>query len=833
MKKLLEEKFFPFVIKPGRYAGGEPGQIVKDPQGRTLYLHAFPDKYEIGHSYLGLQTLYHVVNRDDRFAAERVFAVDRDAEEVLRREQLPLFSLESKRPAGEFDAIGFTLTYEMVYTNVLAMLDLAGIPLHSADRDDSHPLIFAGGPAVFNPEPMITFIDLFFIGDAEEGLPQILGILHEMKGAGRVEKLERIVREVESVYVPRFYDDDRRPVADFAPAEIKASIVPQLKPDYYPDCPIVPLIETVHDHLSIEIMRGCPRGCRFCEAGAVYKPVRLRPQHEILNQIETQQKFVGADTVSLLSLSTSDYPDIDQLAQKAAKRLEASRVAISVPSLRPGTISASLLETLRKIRKAGLTIAPEAGTERLRAFIRKDITDAAVYDTADLAFSKGVTTLKLYFMIGLPTETPEDLLAICRMVEKVFEISMNYGGRKTINVTLSPFVAEPHTSFQWDGTATPDEVHEKLKFIKRNVRNRHINFKHNATEETVLKALFSRSGREVGPVIEQVFHQGGRFDGWAEDFRPDLWFEACEQYGIVINDRLKPIPFSADLPWSHIGKGPSVEHLQAERQRTSTQLREYVPKRRGSEADGTPEPQLQYGRGKKKVASRNAAAPTKNRVRLRWGKSDRYKFMSHLDNLRLIERAIRKSGLPVAYSQGFHPQMKLSFGPPLPLGMTSEAEYFDITLDTSLMPYMLEKFKAALPEGISILDAAAVLGKMPSLSSLLNRVEYSLLLDECDDSVSIREKAAEIKEAETVEFERTGKNGKTTVDIRPAIYDISVGNDSIGLTLGVGEGGYARPTELLELLVGRDRAKALGLRLHRKAMYRIDAEGNRQDPLNL
>jgi len=593
------------------------------------------------------------------------------------------------------------------------------------------------------------------------------------------------------------------------------------------------LIETVHSHLSIEIMRGCPRGCRFCEAGAVYKPVRLRPKFEILQQIEKQQRFVGADTVSLLSLSTSDYPEIDQLAQAAARQLEASKAAISVPSLRPGSITPALLDTLRKVRKASLTIAPEAGTERLRAFIRKDITDAAVYDTADLAFQKGVTTLKLYFMIGLPTETEEDLLAICRMVERVFEISAGYNGKRTINVTLSPFVAEPHTAFQWDGTATPDEIFDKLKFVKRNVRNRHINFKHNPTEETVLKALFSRSGREVGPVIEQVYRGGGRFDGWAEGFKPDLWFAACEQHGIVVHDRLKPLPFSADLPWSHIRKGPSAEHLLEERQRTSSQLREYTPKVRPADESQSPEPQLQYGRAKKKVASRNLAAPTKNRMRLRWGKTERYKYMSHLDNLRLIERSIRKSGLPVAYSQGFHPQMKLSFGPPLPLGMTSETEYFDITLETSLMPYMLDKLRAAMPEGIEIFDAAVVLGKMPSLSSLLNRVEYSLVLDDKDDVETITARAAEIMQADTLEVVRTGKNGSTAVDIRPAVYDISVKVDSMTLSLGVGEGGYARPTELLAILAGPDRAKTLALRLHRMAMYRVDTEGNRLDPMTL
>lgn len=833
MEKLLEERFFPFVIKPGRYAGGEPGQIVKEPGDRLLFLHAFPDKYEIGHSYLGLQTLYHIVNRDDRFVGERVFAVDHDAEAILRREGLPLFSLETRRPAADFDVIGFTLTYEMVYTNVLTMLDLAGIPIHAEDRTDDHPLVFAGGPAVFNPEPMAPFFDLFFIGEAEESLPEMLGLLHAMKDASRADKLERLVREVPSVYVPRFYDDQHQPLVDFAPAEIEARIVRQLTPDYYPDRPVTPLIDTVHSHLSVEIMRGCPRGCRFCEAGTIYKPVRLRKQHEILEQIETQQRHVGADTVSLLSLSTSDYPDIDTLAQKAAQRLEPQRAALSLPSLRPGTITPRLLDAVKKVRKAGLTIAPEAGTERLRSFIRKDFPDAAIYDTAELAFRKGWTTIKLYFMIGLPTETEEDLLAISDMINRIYEMARNYPGKKTVNVTLSPFVAEPHTAFQWDGTATPEEIHDKLKLVKRNVHNRNVVFKQNSADEAVLKALLGRSGREMAPVIESVWRGGGRFDGWSEDFKPDRWFDACREHGIEVERCLQPLPFSAPLPWSHIRKGLSIERLQEERHRTSTQLREYVPPPHDEHESGNDEPGIQYGRSKKKVASRNQAAPTRNRVRLRWGKTARYKYMSHLDNLRVIERAIRRARIPIAYSQGFHPTMKLSFGPPLPLGFTSEAEYFEMTLDSNFMPFMIDKLRTMMPEGMEIFEAAVVLGKAPSLSSLLNRVVYTVPLDADDDTEKLKGRIDTLLAAEAVEIERVGKNSTSIVDIRPATYDLQISDGSLVLTLGVGDGGYARPAEVLGEIFDKERVPVVAFRLHRRDMYRIDEQGNKTNPMQL
>lgn len=834
-RELLERELFPHVIKPGRYAGGEPGQIVKDPQGRTSFLLVYPDKYEIGQSYVGLQSLYHIVNRDDRFLCERAYALDLDAERIMREKKLPFFGLESSRPAREFDAVGFTLVDETVFTNVLCCLDLAQIPLRSVDRNDNHPIIMAGGPAVYNPEPLAPFIDLFFIGDGEEGLLEMLAILHEMKGAPRRDKLEKLVRGVKSVYVPQFYDDNARPTVDFAPENVEARLIGELTPDFYPERPILPLIETIHDHLSVEIMRGCPQGCRFCYAGPIYRPVRPRPAEDIIDQAVTQVRNTGYAEISLLALSATDYPELDSMVTRLSHRLEPLGVSISLPSLRPGSVSPRLLNVISKVRRFGLTIAPEAGTERLRLFIRKDFPDAAIYDTARLAFSRGWLTLKLYFMVGLPTETEEDLLGIAEICRNVYEISREYSNRVTINTNLSPFVPKAHTPFQWDGAIGEDEVFDKIMFVKRHLRRARVNIKHNDTKLATLVAVLGRGGRDVADVVEAAYRAGCRFDSWGEHFNFDTWTQLMTERGIDVPSRLKPIPFSARLPWSHIRKGPTTEHLQQERQRTSMQLKDFVPQYKPEDPVGSSdESKIVFGRGRKKITSAAAVvAPTKNRVRVRWSKSPRYRYMSHLDNLHLLERAIRRARLPVAYSQGHNPTMKLSLGPPLPLGYTSAAEYIDITLTQNLMSFMIDELQRHLPDGILILDARAVLGKRPSLNAQLNRAEYSLAASYWEDPNRLQDSVNQVLEAQTLNFDRPIKGGSKPVDIRAAIYDLTIRENLLTMKLGLGEGGYAKPNEVVSFLNDGLVIDPLALPLHRADMYRIEPDGTRVDAMDL
>nr|MBN2278604.1 TIGR03960 family B12-binding radical SAM protein [candidate division Zixibacteria bacterium] len=834
----MEKKFFPFVMKPGRYTGGEPGQFVKSHENHFRLALGYPDKYDIGMSYLGLQNLYSIVNADERFLCERFFAPDIDAEAVMRRENIPCFTLESFTPLKEFDLVGFTLAYEMTFTNVLNILDLSGIPLRAVDRTDHDPLVIAGGPVVHNPEPTAAFFDMFHIGDADENILRLLEVLNDSESLNRIEKLERVVREVSSIYVPHFYDaETRRPLFDFVPSKIKSCRIKKLEGIQYTARPIVPFIEIVHDRLTVEIMRGCPRGCRFCQASAIYKPVRPREKEDIIRQVKNQIEQTGHDEVSLLSLSSSDYPDIIPLTIQLSRMLEELKIALSLPSLRPGTFTQQLAEAVKTTRKTGLTFAPEAGTERLRAVIRKDITDKDLMDTISLVFKNGWKLVKLYFMIGLPTETDEDVEGIVHLIRQAVTIAKNGTGKYTINVTISPFSPKSHTPFQWDEQATPEEIRRKNDYIKRNVRSSLVNIKLRDPELPFIEGIMGRGGRELAEVIETAFKTGARFDGWSENFKFKLWMEAFRKHGLDPYDYMKGRSFSSELPWSHIEMQQSVEYLIKERNRTSTLLKEqkkHVPPLISPDSD--PDEDDGFGRGRKKLTPRSTSIPTKSKVRVRWGKRGLTRFLSHLDNVRVFERAIRRSRMPVEYSLGFHPHMKLSFGPPLQLGYMSEAEYFDIQLERPFLPSMADRLDECLPDGYYIIKAMSIIDSKQSLSARLNRAVYEVIVE---GDGSIPEKINNLMNRETVEINRETKTEIKTVDIRSAVFKIDYlqkgtidpGSAGIILELGVGTAGYARPSEVIAA-AGLVNASAIpALKIVRKDLLYLDDQGNRLTPM--
>lgn len=837
MLNQLEKSFFPFVEKPTRYIGQEIGLQVKEPQGRFNIALAYPDLYEIGMSYFGLQILYHLINRRDFALCERVFAPWVDAADLMRKNNIPLFTLESYRPVKEFDLFGFSLSYEMIYTNVLEMLDLAGIPIYASDRGEDDPLIAGGGPICFNPEPMADFIDFFFLGEAEDTIEEFLKVLNENKTKSRHERLLSLAA-IDSIYIPRFYEPDtKKPQINEVSETITARKTKELHSEYYPSRPLVPLTEIIHDRVAVEIMRGCPQGCRFCQAGQIYKPVRLRSVADIKKQAIDNLGATGSNELGLLSLSSSDYPYITQLTQSLTPELEALKVSLSLPSLRPSSFTGKLADAASKTHKTGLTFAPEVGTDRMRHLVRKNITEAELLNAVEIAFEKGWQLIKLYFMIGLPNETEEDIEGIAELINKAAQIGRQMKGQRKINVTISPFSPKAHTPFQWDGLCQPDEISKKTDLLKRKIRAREVILKFRNPELSFLEGVIGRGNHALGEVIYRAWKSGARFDGWSEQFNYDIWLTAFREVGIDPNELAKDISFSSALPWDHVNPGRSREQLQQERSKASKAAADdqLMPETSSDNGDIPINDSFQYGRRKRKLTAANTStSPMRGKIRLKWGKSGLVRFMSHLDNNRIFERAIRRSGLPVVYSRGFHPHQKLSFGPPLPVGYSSECEFMDIHIDGLINDDHFRLLRNALPTNFEIYDYKLIFSKAPAISTLLNRAIYNIRGEFGSSEILGKKIKLLIDKDEIIAF-RTTKDGGKEVDIRPAIYRLELIPDIHGffmeMELGLGQGGYAKPDEVLRALELYTTEEIASFHFHRKALLYRDENESCLDPL--
>ena len=568
------------VTKPARYAGGEWNSVRKDWRAARVRLAlAYPDVYEVGMSNLGLAVLYDVVNRLPDFLAERVYAPWVDMEAELRRAGVPLFSLESRRPLCAFDIVGFSLGSELTYSNLLNMLELGGVPLLAAERGDCDPLIIAGGTGAYNPEPLADFVDLFVLGDGEEALPEVLAALAEFSTRGgedgpRCDRRAFLRRAagIAGVYVPSLYDVSYHadgtlaavePRLPEAPATVVRRLVRPLPPTT--TRPIVPSLNTVHDRAALEVMRGCPNGCRFCQAGHVYLPVRLRPADELLRAADELLACTGYEEISLLSLSTGDYPRIAELVQAlAAKHPE---VNVSLPSLRVDSFSVALAESVQR-RKTSVTFAPEAGTQRLRDVIHKRVTEDDLLRAAEAAYGAGWSTVKLYFMIGLPTETLTDVAGIGRLARATLAVGRRVAGhRAQLHISVSTFVPKPHTPFQWVAQDPAEVLAEKHSHLRAAV-GRAANLAWHDPQTSLLEAALSRGDRRLGRTILRAHELGCRFDAWSEHLRPDLWRRAAEETGVSLAFYAqRERPLDEVLPWGHLRSGASPEHLRRQYER--------------------------------------------------------------------------------------------------------------------------------------------------------------------------------------------------------------------------------------------------------------------------
>ncbi|MBN2465665.1 TIGR03960 family B12-binding radical SAM protein, partial [candidate division WOR-3 bacterium] len=713
---------------------------------------------ELGMSNYGLRILYSIINRIPDTCCERCYAPWPDFGKALGERNLPLYALESKRPVSEFDILGISLQSELSYTNVLYLLDLCRLPLHRQERNASHPLVVAGGPCTVNPLPMADFIDAFVVGDGEDAVREISGVVASWDGRDRTELLKRLSR-LEGLFVPGMTPIDtigrergdspsEREDARYSPrfrATVRRRVVSELKEEDFPFPPLVPICEITHDRLTVEMARGCTRGCRFCQAGMMNRPVRLRSQESIVRLAERGIRASGWEEVSLLSLSALDYPNLPELVGKLNSRLKERRVSISLPSTRGEDFTSELALSLQEVKKAGLTFAPETASERLRGFVNKNISELRILESVRNALDAGWNGVKLYFMVGLPGETDADVAEIGRFVTEVGRLCKG----RPVRFNLSPFVPKPHTPLQWAGFQDITETQAKIDKLRASITRRNVKAKWANPECSFVEALLARGDEKLGPVVEKVYREGGVFQEWTEFFRFKLWVESCRELGVDPQDYHRERGTDEHLPWEFINMGVSREFLVREYEKAKAG--EMTPdcasgectncgacengrseklEARTQKLEVKEKAEPDYGRRPRPVQS---FQELRTRFRIKYAVEEPYQFAAHLDRVRAFYRSLRRSELPIAYTKGFAPKPMLSFGPPLPVGLLSGGEYLDLFTAYHYTGNILRDLGTFLPKGLRIVAAQPIAREHPSLGRIVNLARYDVTLPKAFD----------------------------------------------------------------------------------------------------
>ncbi len=822
LKETLFNHILPRVLKPGRYVGNEVNMVRKSPEDMDVRVAlVFPDVYEVGMSYLGFPILYTVLNQMDRVYAERVYAPWVDLEEEMRQWGVPLFSLETHSAVSDFDVLGFTMQYELHFTTILNLIDLAGMPLKASAREGL-PLIIAGGPSSFNPEPMADFFDAIVLGDGETVVRDVVEIVAEAKKQDQNrEEMLQLLAGVTGVYVPGFYRPLMTAAGDFAglvpehpraPKSIRARIIDELTSDSYPNQPLVPIISTTHDRVSLEIARGCSRGCRFCNAGMLYRPVRERTVSGVVTLAKESINATGYDEISLLSLSTSDYSDLRALLTELRRAFQDDMVNLSFPSLRAENFTPEVAGFAKGVRKSGLTLAPEAGSERLRRVINKTTTDADVLRAVDLAYREGWRLVKLYFMIGHPTETEKDLMGIVDLVGRISDLARLHRGCR-VNVSISPFVPKAMTPFQWVRQDTMDTTQAKLELLRRHLRQRNVKLSWREPEVAAVEGMLARGDRRLGAVIESVWQHGARFEGWREFFDFSQWKDALAENDLSLDSYLQPRSIDHCLPWDHIDKGISRSFLEKEYQRALDETITEdcrLSRCHGCGLASCPacQKQIQQQTQSFKLVPESDTKPLKVpennpdpvQVRLQYRRGNAVRFYSHLDMMRLFQRALRRANIPLVYSEGYNPHPRISFGPALSTGFMSEAEYLDLTTFQGAEKTLLDKLQRELPMELELLGQRVLFRRSESLSQQVNFTRYRVEIVEPFDTAQFEMRCFGILQQKELFVERQKKNKIKKVDIRPFIDDIKPMETGFELSAHIQDGKTVRVDELLDQL---------------------------------